>query len=118
MFKELKEGKMKKSPQMENNNKEMEFLKRNKIKKLQIKSKKKNNWIKNSLEMFYWWFELAEKQIYELKNRMIKDYKLKNKKKKRMVKAEHSFREMWKTTSTDLQLKCQKHSRTKKKKKE
>jgi len=57
-----------------------------------------------------------EKQIYELKDRMIKDYKLKNKKKKRMVKTEHSFREMWKTTSTDLQLKCQKHSRTKKKK--
>ena len=41
MFKELKEGKMKKSHQMENNNKEMEFLKRNKIKNLQLKSKKK-----------------------------------------------------------------------------
>ena len=47
---------------------------------------------------------------------MIKDYKLKNKEEKRMVNTEHSFREMWKTTSTYLQLKCQKHSRKKKKK--
>ena len=41
MFNELKEGKMTKSHQMENNNKEMEILKRNKMKILQLKSRKK-----------------------------------------------------------------------------
>ena len=52
MFNELKEGKMTKSHQMENNNKEMEILKRNKMKILQLKSKKRRK-ERNSLEMFH-----------------------------------------------------------------
>ena len=43
---------MTKSHQMENNNKEMEILKRNKMKILQLKSKKRRK-ERNSLEMFH-----------------------------------------------------------------
>ena len=52
MFNELKVGKMTKSHQMENNNKEMEILKRNKMKILQLKSKKRRK-ERKSLEMFH-----------------------------------------------------------------